>query len=106
MQKHYIMIMWVVFGQTDLSDYVLDELVHGEGDVGVNGEHLSERILVLRRLHIPIQQITHHLQKRRVIILHIYVHWKREWEFLKSVQKQQQTPTRLQKINMKLNSLP
>lgn len=61
MQKHYYVSE---SGQTDLSDYVLDELVHSEGDVGVNGEHLSERILIVRRLHIPIQQITHHLQKR------------------------------------------
>lgn len=68
--------------QTDLSGYILDEFVHGEGDVGVNGEHLSQGILILRRLHIPIQQVTHHLQKRRVIILHIHIHWNRKtWKY-------------------------
>jgi len=53
----------------------LDELVHGEGDVRADGEHLPQRVFVLRRLHVAIQQITNHLQEGRVVILHLDVHW-------------------------------
>lgn len=52
-------------GQRDahLPDDALDELVHCEGDVSVNGEHFPQRVLVLRRLHVSIQQIPDHLQE-------------------------------------------
>lgn len=40
---------------TDLPDDALDEFVHSEGDVGVDGEHLSQRVLILRRLHVTVQ---------------------------------------------------
>lgn len=41
----------------------LDEFVHGEGGVSVNGEHFPQRVLVLRGLHVSIQQVPHHLQE-------------------------------------------
>lgn len=46
-----------------LPDDALDELVHCEGDIRVNGEHFPQRVLVLRGLHVSIQQIPHHLQE-------------------------------------------
>lgn len=60
-----------------LSDDALDQLVHGEGDVGVDGEHLAQGILILRRVHVPIQEVAHHVQEGRVIILNIDVHCSR-----------------------------
>lgn len=49
--------------EADLADDALDEFVHGEGDVGVDGEHFPQRVLVLRRLHVSVQQVPHHLQE-------------------------------------------
>lgn len=57
-----------------LPDYALDELVHGKGNVGVDGEHLPQLVLILRCLHIPIQKIADHLQKGRVVVLNVNVH--------------------------------
>lgn len=61
-----------------LPDDALDELVHGEGDVSVDGEHFPQRVLVLRGLHVPVKQIPDHLQEGRVVILHFDVHWRAE----------------------------
>lgn len=63
---------------TDLSDNALDELVHGEGSVGVDGEHLPEGVLVLGGLHVTVQEVPHHLQEGRVVVLHFNVHWERK----------------------------
>lgn len=57
-----------------LPDDALDELVHCEGDVSMNGEHFPQRILVLWSLHISVQKISNHLQKGRVVIFHLNVH--------------------------------
>lgn len=46
-----------------LPDDALDEFVHREGGVRVNGEHFPQRVLVLRSLHVSIQQIPNHLQE-------------------------------------------
>lgn len=71
----------------DLADDVLDKLVHGEGDVGVDGEHLPQGVLVLSRLHVSIQEVPHHLQEHRVVILHVDVHcWRRERQRKKNCQ--------------------
>lgn len=60
-----------------LPDNALDELVHGEGNVGMDGEHLPQLVLILRGLHIPVQKIAHHLQKGGVVVLNVNVHWNR-----------------------------
>lgn len=60
---------------TDLSDDALDQFVHGEGNVGMDREHLSQRVLVQRRLHVSIQHAAHHLQKGRVVVFNVDVHW-------------------------------
>lgn len=60
-----------------LSDDALYELVHGEGNVGVDGEHFPQLVLILRRLHVPIQEIAHHLQESRVVVFNVNVHWNR-----------------------------
>lgn len=44
-----------------LSHYTLDEFVHGEGNVGMDGKHFPQLVLVLRCLHIAIQEVSHHL---------------------------------------------
>lgn len=61
-----------------LPDDALDELVHRERDVSVNGEHFPQRVLVLRCFHVAIQQIPNHLQESRVVIFHLNVHWREE----------------------------
>lgn len=48
---------------THLPDDALDELVHGESDISMDGEHLSQGVLILGRLHVAIQKVTHHLQE-------------------------------------------
>lgn len=69
------------FASSHLSNDALDQLVHGKGDVGVNGEHFTQGVLVLRRVHVPVQEVAHHVQEGRVIILNINVHCnKRERE--------------------------
>lgn len=62
--------------QTDayLPDDALDDLVHCEGGVGVNGEHFPQRVLILRSFHVSIQQIPNHLQEGWVVIFHLNVH--------------------------------
>lgn len=60
----------------DLANNALDEFVHGEGNVGMDGKHFPQGVLVLGRLHVSIQKIAHHFQKHRVIVLHINIHCK------------------------------
>ena len=60
---------------TYLSDDVLDELVDGEADVGVDGEHLPQRVLVLRGLQVAVQEAAHHVQEGRVVLLQLHLTW-------------------------------
>lgn len=48
------------------------DLVDGESNVGVNGEHLSERVLKLCGVQVAIQQAAHHVEKRWVVLLQLY----------------------------------
>lgn len=40
----------------------------------MDSKHFPQGVFVLSRLHVSIQKITHHLQKHRVIVLHVHVH--------------------------------
>lgn len=57
---------------TYLSDDVLHHFVHGEGDIGVDAEELAHRVLVLRRLEVPVQQVLHHVQEVRVVLVRLH----------------------------------
>ena len=63
---------------THLSDNALDEFVHGKGNVGMNGEHLSQRIFILGRVYVAIQQAPHLVQESWVIIFYLNVHCGKE----------------------------
>lgn len=52
-----------------LPDDVVDDLVDGEADVGVDGEHLSQCVFILRGVQVTIQQAAHHIQEGRVVLL-------------------------------------
>lgn len=51
-----------------LPNYVVDDLVNGEADVGVDGEHLSQCVFILRGVQVAIQQTAHHVQEGWVIL--------------------------------------
>lgn len=55
--------MTVMLKPADLPDNVLDEFVHGEGNVGMDSKHFPQGILVLSWLHVSIQKVAHHFQK-------------------------------------------
>ncbi len=40
---------------------VLNELVNGKSDVSVDGEHLSQGVLILRGLQVSIQKTAYHV---------------------------------------------
>ncbi len=46
---------------THLSYDILNELVNGKSDVSVDGEHLSQGVLVLRGLQVSIQKTAYHV---------------------------------------------
>lgn len=52
-----------------LPNDVVDDLIDGKSNVGMNGEHLSQRIFILSRIQVSIQQASHHIQEGRVILL-------------------------------------
>lgn len=64
--------------QTDtrLPDNALDELVHCEANVSMNGEHFPQWVLILGGFHVSIQQIPNHLQECWVIVFHLNIHWR------------------------------
>lgn len=47
----------------------MDDLVDGEADVGVDGEHLSQCVFILCGVQVAVQQTAHHVQKGWVILL-------------------------------------
>lgn len=47
----------------------MDDLVDGKADVGVDGEHLSQRVLVLRGVQVAVQETTHHVQEGWIVLL-------------------------------------
>lgn len=65
-------------GPNYLADDVLDEFVHSEGCIGVDGKHFPQRVLVLSWLHVSVQKIAHHLQKDGVIVLNIDIHCRKK----------------------------
>ena len=52
-----------------LPNDVVDDLVDGEADVGVDGEHLSQGVFILCGVQVAIQQAAHHIQEGRVVLL-------------------------------------
>lgn len=56
-----------------LADNILHQLVHSEADVGVDGEHLPQRVLVLRGVDVPVQQAPHHVQEGGVVFLQLHL---------------------------------
>ena len=58
---------------THLARDALHQLVHGEADVGMDGEHLTERVLVLRGVNAAIQQAAHHIQEGWVVLLQLHL---------------------------------
>lgn len=64
----------------NLPDNILNEFIHGEGNVGMDGKHLPKGVLILGWLHVPIQEIPHHFQKHGVIVLHLDVHCREKEE--------------------------
>lgn len=62
----------------DLPDDALDEFVHGEGNVSMDGKHFPQGILILSWFHVTIQKAPHHFQKDRIVILYFNVHWKKK----------------------------
>lgn len=52
-----------------LSDDVVDDFVDGEADIGVDGEHLPQRVLILCRVQVAIKQTAHHIEESWVILL-------------------------------------
>lgn len=56
-----------------LADDILHQLVHSKADVGVDGEHLPQSVLVLRGVDVPVQQTPHHVQEGRVVFLQLHL---------------------------------
>lgn len=52
-----------------LPDDVVDDLVNGKADVGVDCEHLSQRVFILCGVQVAIQQAAHHIQEGWVVLL-------------------------------------
>lgn len=61
-----------------LADNILHQFVHSKANVGVDGEHLPQCVLVLRWVNVPIQQAPHHIQERRVVLLQFHFTWSEE----------------------------
>lgn len=51
----------------------LHQLVHGEADVGVDGEHLTEGVLVLCGVDAAVEQAAHHVQEGWVVFLQLHL---------------------------------
>lgn len=56
-----------------LPNDVVDDLVDGEADVGVDGEHLSQCVFILCGVQVAIQQAAHHIQEGRVVLLQLHL---------------------------------
>lgn len=56
-----------------LPDYIVDDLVNSEANVGVDGEHLSERVFILRRVQVTVQQTANHIQEGWIILLQLHL---------------------------------
>lgn len=48
---------------------VVYDLVDGEADVGVDGEHLSQCVFILCGVQVAIQQAAHHIKEGWVVLL-------------------------------------
>lgn len=70
-----------------LAHDVLHQLVHGEADVGVDGEHLPQGVLVLRGVDVPVQQAPHHVQEGWVVLLQLHLTWPGERAFISHTEK-------------------
>lgn len=47
----------------------MDDLVDGEADVGVDGEHLSQRVFILCGVQVAVQETAHHVQEGWIVLL-------------------------------------
>lgn len=56
-----------------LPDYIVDDLVDSEANVGVDGEHLSERVFILCRVQVTVQQAANHIQEGWIILLQLHL---------------------------------
>lgn len=65
----------------NLPNDVVDDLVDGEANVGVDGEHLSQCIFILSRIQVAIQQAAYHIQECWVVLfqLHLTCGNKEKW---------------------------
>ena len=61
-----------------LSNAVVNDLVHREGNVRVNTEHFTQGIFVGRAVHVSIEQISYHVEKDGIVIVDGYIGYRRE----------------------------
>ena len=60
---------------------MIDDLVHGKGDVSVDAEHFPKSIFVGGRLHVPIEQILHHIHEGHVIFFRFEFDYEKEKKY-------------------------
>lgn len=69
---HFVILYESLVGNENfvyLSNDVVDDLVNGKSNVGMNGEHLSQSIFILSGIQVSIQQAAYHIQEGWVILL-------------------------------------
>jgi len=67
--KQNVIIVSVPVNSAYLANDIVDDLVDSEADVGVDSEHLSQRVFVLCGVQVAVQQAAHHIKEGWVVLL-------------------------------------